>query len=58
MASLATSSMFVMDETFFFFSPESLSGQYNPDTLMALLQTSVAQSEEASEVSVTGVLFL
>lgn len=28
---------------------ESLSGSYNPDTIMALLQTSVAQSEESSE---------
>ena len=33
------------------FLVESLSSQYNPETIMALLQTSVAQSEESSEVS-------
>ena len=32
------------------FLTDSLSSQYNPDTIMALLQTSVAQLEETSEV--------
>ncbi|XP_028396673.1 vacuolar protein sorting-associated protein 37C-like [Dendronephthya gigantea] len=35
---------------------DSLSSQYNPDTIMALLQTSVAQIEETSEKTADGFL--